>query len=152
MRCLELILLCLAVFLVALLMAYQPARGAEFRPLTREEPIVRMVLQEAANEPFAGQIAVAGVAFDRMKDRRWPSTDRDVVYQPAQFTGMEIRLRQYSETQIKRARAAVVAALIGTRICGTVLWYHTVDIKPSWRKRLTRRCRIGAHIFYGDAK
>ncbi len=143
------IVLVLGLLLIAV--AVPPAWG-EFKPLTREEPIVRMVLQEAANEPFAGMVAIAGVALDRMLDRRWPSSEHAVVYQPAQFTGMGIALRQYSEAQITRARIAAAEAVIGTRPCGTVLWYHTTEVTPSWRKRLTVQCQLGAHIFYGDDK
>ena len=139
---------CGVILLAALLQV--SAAHAEFRPLTREEPVVRMVLQEAANEPFDGLIAVAGVAFDRMKDRRWPSTEHDVIYQPAQFTAMDMMLGDYSEAQVVRARKATVLALRGIRPCGPVLWYHTVDVKPSWRTRFILRCRLGAHLFYGD--
>jgi N-acetylmuramoyl-L-alanine amidase len=140
------LLLCLAnmVFAIA-----NYAWG-EFKPLTREEPVVRMVLQEAANEIFAGQVAVAGVAYDRLTDSRWPATLHGVIYQPAQFTGMSIRLRDYSQAQITRARIAVAVAESGTRPCGTVLWYHTNYVSPSWRKRLARKCQLGVHIFYGD--
>lgn len=126
-----------------------PAWG-EFKPLTRAEPIVRMVLQEAANEPFAGMVAVAGVALDRIRDNRWPNTAREVIYFPAQFTGMGITLRKYSEGQIDKARTAVEIALSGTRPCGIVFWYHTTEVTPSWRKRLTMKCQLGVHIFYGD--
>ena len=128
-----------------------PIRG-EFKPLTRAEPIVRMVLQEAANEPFAGMVAVAGVAYDRMSDRRWPSSKWGVIYEFAQFTGMGIVLRRYSQSQITRARLAVVTAEMGTRPCGLVLWYHTTDVAPSWRERLVLKCQLGVHIFYGDDK
>ena len=135
--------------LCAMVVLSGPAWG-EFKPLTQAEPIVRMVLQEAANEPFAGMVAIAGVALDRMVDRRWPSSEHAVVYQPAQFTGMGIALRRYSEAQIIRARVAVAIAITGTRPCGTVLWYHTTDVTPSWRTRLAVKCQLGVHLFYGD--
>lgn len=138
------------VLALGVLVLENVAKGNDFKPLSRAEPIVRMVLQEAANEPFVGMVAVAGVAYDRLLDRRWPSTLRDVIYQHAQFTGMNITLRHYSQTQITRARIAVVVAEEGTRPCGTVLWYHTTDTAPSWRKRLTVKCQLGAHTFYGD--
>ena len=73
------------LIIIALLLFPGIAWGGEFKPLSRDEPIVRMVLQEAANEPFAGMVAVAGVALDRVADRRWPSTTRKVVYQPPYF-------------------------------------------------------------------
>lgn len=138
-----------AIF-IAMMSMVSPAWGDDFAPLTREEPIVRMVLQEAANEPLAGLVAIAGVALDRMVDRRWPSSEHAVVYQPAQFTGMGIKLRKYSEAQITRARHAVAEAILGVRPCGTVLWYHTDEVTPKWRTRLTVKCQLGAHIFYGD--
>lgn len=116
----------------------------------QKEPIVYMVLQEAANEPFDGMVAIAGVAFDRMVDRRWPATIKSVVYQPRQFTGMGVKLRKYSHKQIERARLAVAVALSGVRPCGDVFWYHTGDVKPIWRLKLFKHCQLGAHIFYGD--
>lgn len=131
---------------------YQRAHADEFQPLTRAEPIVRMVLQEAAHEPFEGIVAVAGTALDRMDDDRWPSTAQEVIYQPAQFTGMSIMLRNYSESQIMKARAAVFVAREGHRPCGEVLWYHTVRVDPKWNKLpwVHRSCQIGDHIFYGN--
>ena len=143
-------MICAALFCV--IMAFSSPTWGDPNPLTRAEPIVRMVLQEAANEPFVGMVAIAGVAYDRMSDRRWPSSAHGVVYQPKQFTGMSIPLRNYSQAQITRARYAVLEAHLGTRPCGIVFWYHTTEVTPSWRKRLTMKCRLGAHIFYGDAK
>ena len=140
----------LAIFLCVVLIT-NPVWG-DFKPLTRAEPIVRMVLQEAANEPFDGLVAIAGVAYDRMADNRWPSTEWGVVHQPKQFSGMLLKLRKYSQKQITRARIAAEVARIGERPCGTVLWYHTFKISPPWNKRLDVKCLIGAHLFYGDKK
>jgi spore germination cell wall hydrolase CwlJ-like protein len=126
------------------------AVGAEFTPLTHTEPIVRMVLQEAANESLRGQAAVAGVALDRMSDSRWPETEHAVIYQSRQFTGMGLRLRDYSQTQITQARLAVDLARTGYRPCGRVLWYHAEYITPDWSFNLKKHCQIGLHIFYGD--
>ncbi len=142
----------IAVPLLVVLATPATAGGDHFRPLTRHEPIVRMVLQEAANEPFIGMLAIAGVAIDRVRDRRWPSTSKKVVYQFAQFTGMGIKLRRYTRGQIIRARRAVTGASYGLRPCGKVLWYHTDKVKPSWRTEYRRVCQLGAHIFYGDRR
>lgn len=136
--------------LMALVAAANAAQADQFKPLTRAEPIVRMVLQESANEPVEGQIAVAGVALDRVEDKRWPNTAKAVVYQPWQFTGMRIKLRRYSRKQIERARHAVEIARTGYRPCGEVYWYHTEDVSPRWAKRFRKHCQIGEHLFYGD--
>lgn len=144
-----------AAGLCALLLVATAAEGSQgspngFKPLTRAEPIVRMVLQEAANEPVYGQIAVAGVALDRIKDRRWPNTAKGVIYQPAQFTGMNLKLRNYSETQITRARLSVEIARTGYRPCGRVLWYDMTSENPWWAKHYKKYCEIGKHTFYGE--
>lgn len=124
-----------------------------FKPLNvAKEPLVTMILQEAANEPFEGLVGVAGVALDRVKDRRWPSTLRRVIYQRHQFVGMSMPIPRYFNIQVRRARAAAMAARKGARPCGKVLWYHTIHIKPGWSRRLTVRCRLGLHIFYEDRK
>jgi N-acetylmuramoyl-L-alanine amidase len=110
-----------------------------------------MVLQEAANEPYLGLVAIAGVALDRVSDSRWPATARGVVYQPNQFTAMGIRLRRYSRDQITRARKAVQEARSGVRPCGKVLYYHSNGIIPDWDyDKIEIQCMLGEHIFYGD--
>ena len=129
-----------------------PVMAQEEPPLTRAEPIVRMVLQEAANEPYEGMVAIAAVALDRVADRRWPGTDAAVVYQRAQFTSMSLRLRRYSRRQVRQGRAAVAHARAGWRPCGAgVLWYHAVWAEaPGWTERLTLRCALGDHLFYTE--
>lgn len=142
----------LRIFMLAscLILLATAALADEFKPLTRDEPIVRMVLQEAVSEPLAGQVAVAGVALDRMSDPRWPSTAKDVIYQPWQFTGMRAKLRDYTREEIEEARLAVELARSGTRPCGNVLWYHTTEVSPAWANNVQVSCQIGDHIFYID--
>lgn len=125
---------------------------AQFKPLTRSEPVVRMVLQESNNEPFYGMVAVAGTAFDRMEDKRWPSTLDNVVRQPMQYEGMSIRFKNYSVADIEMARAAVRIARAGVRPCGKVTHFHATYIqRPSkWPSKYKFICRIGNHKFYGD--
>ena len=143
----------LVVFVGTFIAAKLALGGVPFKPLNvAKEPLVTMILQEAANEPFEGLVGVAGVALDRVTDPRWPSTLRRVIYQRAQFTGMSMPIPRWSQFQITRARAAAATARKGARPCGKVLWYHTIYVKPAWRKRLSARCRLGLHIFYEDKK
>jgi len=127
-----------------------PVQGGEFKPLTRDEPVVRMVLQEASGEPFYGQVAVAGTVFDRMADRRWPNTEIEVVYQPDQYEGMGLRLRLYSQAAITKARAAVALSRRGVRPCGRVFWFHNPTVRPRWARVYKKQCTIGLHTFYGE--
>ncbi len=120
-------------------------------PLRKNEPVVRMVLQEASGEPFTGMVAVAAVAMDRVTDQSWPSTIQEVIYQPAQFTGMNFPIKDYPLKDIKLARVAVLFAQRGQRPCGAAYWYHaTWMVKtPAWAGKLRRLCIIGQHVFYG---
>ena len=119
--------------------------------LSRDEPIVRMVLQESNGEPFMGMVAVAAVALDRVGDSRWPNTDHEVIYQRHQFTAMAQRLRRYTNAQIITARRAVAEARRGKRPCGVAYWYHATWMpqRPRWTTQVTPRCTIGNHTFYG---
>ncbi len=65
---------------------------------------------------------------------------------------MAYPIRHYSKAQVIRARIAVAEAELGTRPCGKIFWYHTIHVEPLWRKNLTLKCRLGLHLFYGDAK
>lgn len=144
------------IFLVALLFPTSLVGGAP--PIMKDEHLVRLVIQEASAEPLPGKVAVVGVALDRARDRRWPNSERAVVYQgshsirTAQFTGMRNSLVKHNWRDIRAARLAVKLARSGTRPCGEVFYYHTAKAKPIWRLKLAKPCRIGAHIFYGDAK
>jgi spore germination cell wall hydrolase CwlJ-like protein len=122
--------------------------------LWAEEAVVQMVLQEAEGEDQLGQVAVAAVAFDRVKDPRWPDTLDGVIYQPRQFTGMWRRPREYEPEQVVKARRSVMMARQGIRPCGAgVLWYHATSIeKPVRWPEMEVRCVIGGHVFYGDVK
>ena len=48
--------------------------------------ISRFVHAEARGEPYTGQVAVAAVILNRVKDSRFPNTTSGVVYQPGAFT------------------------------------------------------------------
>jgi spore germination cell wall hydrolase CwlJ-like protein len=130
------------------------AHGANRLPL--QEPIVAMLLQEAANEPFVALVTIAGVALDRAEDPRWPNDVTRVIFQPWQFTGMRKPYKrpysEFSEKQIQRARWAVQLAVQGLRPCGgRVLWYHATYInRPARWPSMWESCRYGKHIFYGD--
>lgn len=130
----------------------EPGPGEDFiRPLSRDEPVVRMVLQEANGEPLNGMVAVAAVALDRTAAPNWPSTMHEVIYQPGQFTGMSLPIKAYPLRDIRHARVAVHMAQRGQRPCGLAYWYHATWMAkpPAWAARLRRLCVIGQHAFYG---
>lgn len=135
---------------IALWISCTPVYATDFKPLTRDEVVVRVVLQESNGEPFPGMVTVAGTVFDRAMDSRWPDTVRGVAYQPRQYSGMSIRIKPYTRSEVQRARDAVLVARAGYRPCGDVYWFHTPDVSPAWAKKLSVACVIGNHIFYTD--
>ncbi len=48
--------------------------------------IARFVHAEARGEPYTGQVAVAAVILNRVRDSRFPNTVSGVVYQKGAFT------------------------------------------------------------------
>lgn len=119
--------------------------------LRGDKVLLRAVLQEAESETLEGMVAVAGVVMDRAQDPRWPDTAEAVARQPRQFAGMSAPVRNYGERAVTRARAAIAAAQVGYRPCGTVYWFHATYVKPGWDySKIEFACQIGEHLFYRD--
>lgn len=54
--------------------------------LTNQEVFVLTLYGECRGEPYLGQVAVACVIRNRVLDKRWPSTYKEVCLQPKQFS------------------------------------------------------------------
>jgi len=116
------------------------------------------VYYEAANEPVAGQQAVAQVVLNRLRNPHYPKTVCDVVYEGAQrrsgcqftFTCDGALARRADPAGMARARAVAESALRGTVsfAAGQATHYHTVWIVPRWAGELAKVAIIGHHVFY----
>jgi hypothetical protein len=117
------------------------------------------IYYEAANEPDAGQAAVAQVVLNRVRHPAYPNTVCDVVYQGTerndtlcQFTfGCDGALsRRPTAAGWARARRVAVAALNGAVFApvGMATHYHTLAVSPFWNKSLVATGVFGAHIFF----
>ena len=115
-----------------------------------QDPLVRVILHEAEDEPYMGMVAVGGVDLDRVTDGRWPDTLWGVVLQRAQFSYIHRALRPYTHAQAVKAYEAAQEARRGSRPCGDgVYWYHATYIDPPvWTETMTVACTVGLHIFY----
>lgn len=58
----------------------------DLTPLTDIELLTALVMGEAEAEPLLGKIAVACVVRNRVNDKRWPDTWKEVMLQPKQFS------------------------------------------------------------------
>ena len=128
-----------------------PQYGNALRCLTQA------VYYEAANEPDAGQRAVAQVVLNRMRHPAYPSSVCGVVYQ-----GWDRPVCQFSfvcdgalrRTPMRglwnRAEKVARSALDGhvEKSVGSATHYHADYVVPRWAYTLGKIRQIGAHIFY----
>ena len=121
---------------------------------------------EARDQPFIGQVAVAQVVMNRVRDDRYPDTPCDVVMQGPTYTWAEhypVRHRcQFSwycdgKSDNTPDQGAYDKALM---IAHGVYYgnlddfvegathYHAIYVLPEWAESKTRIVQIGEHIFY----
>ena len=114
---------------------------------------------EARSESRLGQLAVAKVVLNRVKDPRFPDTICGVVYENAHkrnacqfsFACDGKSERPTEAAQWRRARRLAAEVLNGRadfRPLNGVAFYHADYVWPRWRRAMRRVIKIGRHIFY----
>lgn len=109
--------------------------------------LARNIYHEARGEPFVGMIAVGEVTLNRVADPRYPDTVCDVVYQPHQFSWTTHDFRPVYGPSYLQA-FGIASDLLRYHTPSLDLYFHTIDVQPSWASKRTRTRRIGRHIFY----
>lgn len=110
------------------------------------ELLARLVYAEARGEPYAGQVAVAAVVLNRLRDGRFPNTIAGVIYEPYAFesvTNGQIWL-QPNATAYQAAREA----LAGKDPSGGALFFWNPATATSpwvWTRKII--AVIGNHVF-----
>lgn len=141
------------------LVSFKPEHLKRAEAINAEQKCLsQAIFYEAGNEPLAGQMAVAEVITNRVKDHRYPDTICDVVYQGAtrttgcQFTftcdgalDREPRGRTWERAQ---KVASHVLMDLNEKHTGGATHYHATYVDPVWNAGLIRTDKIGAHIFY----
>ena len=131
-----------------------PALGAS------ERCLALAIYFEARGEPFEGQMAVAQVVQNRVRDPRYPSSVCAVVFQHAdrrhrcQFSfacdGKSDRARERPAWD----RAVRLARLINSGpmrdLTVSATHYHADYVAPDWADHLSQTVKIGRHLFYRD--
>ncbi|WP_225907817.1 cell wall hydrolase [Hyphomonas sediminis] len=140
---------------------------ASFRPdqIQRAETIdaelmcmAQAVYYESGHEPVEGQLAVAEVISNRVRDHRYPDTVCDVVFQGAtrttgcQFTftcdgAMKKQPVGEAWERSRRVAAHVMMGLNEDRTDGAT-HYHATYVDPVWNAGLIKTKKVGLHIFY----
>jgi spore germination cell wall hydrolase CwlJ-like protein len=120
--------------------------------------LAEAVYYEARSESAKGQMAVAEVVMNRVRDPNFPKTVCDVVFQGryrttgCQFTFTcdgSLRSRPRGESW-DRARAVALHVILGLGkpITNNATHYHTDYVNPYWSPSLVETATIGTHIFY----
>ena len=124
------------------------------------------IYHEAKNQPMAGQIAVAQVVMNRVKDNRYPDNVCDVVKQgltykngkvvlgKCQFSwycdGKKDDVDKKSEKWRNSLRYAsmVITNRITLDVTEGATHYHATYVRPAWARTKSKTVRINRHIFY----
>jgi spore germination cell wall hydrolase CwlJ-like protein len=124
------------------------------------------VYHEAKNQSFIGQVAVAQVVMNRVKDNRYPNNVCDVVKQGltykwkpslpiknrCQFSWYCDGLSDEPKDDLAWEKSLMVAhgVLSGytENVAEDALWYHAHYVNPDWASSKRFVVRINDHIFY----
>ena len=149
----------------ALSMLLIPVRLSASELVVEEQRcMAEAVYFEARNQDILGQIAVAIVIRNRMKNKRWPSTACGVVRDGRYWRGNPVRDKcQFSywcdgkpERPAEKeawSRALYISELvlndrISIKFLESATHYHTIEVKPEWSKKYRLCATIGDHKFY----
>ncbi|MEO0548333.1 MAG: cell wall hydrolase [Pseudomonadota bacterium] len=141
------------------LKSFEPMHMARADDMVRQTKcLAEAVYYEARSESSAGQLGVAEVIMNRVKDHRYPNTICDVVYQGAtrttgcQFTftcdgAMSKQPKGWRWDKANSVAAHVLMGLNETKTAGAT-HYHATYVNPVWNSGLVRTRQIETHIFY----
>ncbi len=108
--------------------------------------LANAVYGEARGEPYVGQVAVAAVILNRVRNPIFPNTVSGVIFEPRAFTAVadgQIWLEP-NET----AKRAVQDAINGWDPSGGAIYYFNPDTATNaWIWGRPQRKKIGKHIF-----
>lgn len=108
--------------------------------------LAKLVHSEARGETYKGQVAVAAVVLNRVKDSRFPNTIAGVIYQPWAFTA--VNDGQFNLEPNATAYQAAKDAMNGwDPTYGAVYYYNPKTATSSWIRNTKTVCVIGQHVF-----
>lgn len=108
--------------------------------------LARCVSAEARGEPYVGQVAVAAVILNRLKDPAFPNTIADIIYQPLAFSS--VADGQINMAPTSSALKAAQEALSGVDPTGGALFFfNPAKTKNKFIWSRPQIMQIGNHIF-----
>ncbi|NBD27445.1 cell wall hydrolase [Paenibacillus glycinis] len=119
------------------------------KPFTESDLMLlaKITMVEAGYEPFEGQLALANVILNRVKDPKFPDTIHDVIYSGRQFPPAHNGLLDKSKPNASSLRAAKDALNGRNNIKDAVYFFNPeVSRGPYWSS-LDEIATIGHHRF-----
>ncbi|MDO7788989.1 spore cortex-lytic enzyme [Desulforamulus aquiferis] len=108
--------------------------------------LARVIMGEAADEPYSGKVAVGAVMLNRVRSDQFPNTLSGVVYQPLAFES--VSNGQYNRNLDQEALRAAQDAISGYDPTGGALFFWNPS-KPVnrwiWSRKIVNQ--IGRHVF-----
>lgn len=123
--------------------------AAPTRTATRgidQELLARVVSAEAKGEPYEGQVAVAAVMLNRIRDSRFPNTLAGVVYQTDAFESVA-NGTVYTPATASAIRAAQDALNGWDPSGGAVFFWNPATATSPWVWSRPIIKQIGGHVF-----
>ncbi len=122
--------------------------------------LAQAIYFEARSEPFEGQVAVAYVILNRVKDRRYPNSICEVVFQnekhrhACQFSfacdGRSDNPHEKSAWNVAQRVAGGTLKNASSDVTARSTHYHAKYVSPGWAKSLQPTIQVGSHIFYRE--
>ena len=148
--------LMLSVALLATSMGLSTANAETLPvPLSGQELgcLAMNIYHEARGETEKGKLAVAAVTMNRVKNKYYPDTVCEVVWQNKQFSWTGLKLKYHA---VKDTKAWINAIEIAQLFIDGGNWpgvgrathYHTVAVSPNWRDDDQLVGQVGNHLFY----
>jgi spore germination cell wall hydrolase CwlJ-like protein len=135
-----------------------PARS---RSATEVKCLATAIYFEARGEAEKGQIAVAQVVLNRLKNPAYPKSICGVVYQNknkrnrCQFSfacdGISDRItdkRSWAQSQALARRVLNDDRTLFMASVGSSTHYHATYVRPRWARSMKKMEKIGRHVFY----
>ena len=126
----------------------EKAQPKEVINITNDELYLlsKLVSSEARGESYEGQVAVAAVVINRVRDPRFPDSIEGVIYQKNAFS--VVNNGQIYMDPTDSAYKAAREALYGEDPTNGAIFFWNPDIATcSWIKTLDPYKRIGNHVF-----
>jgi N-acetylmuramoyl-L-alanine amidase len=108
--------------------------------------LARCVSAEARGEPYIGQVAVAAVILNRLKDPAFPNTVADIIYQPLAFSSVADGQINMAPTS-SALKAAQEAASGVDPTGGALYFFNPAKTKNKFIWSRPQIMQIGNHIF-----